>query len=378
MLCQSFQTVSAAGIALFLPSIRGELGLSFTQAGILSAATILVYALMQIPAGYLADRYGLKRIFFTGALGTTLLCLTFGLASKYWHALLNQTVSGIFHALLFQSGLALLASWFGAERRATAMGLSLVGIFSGQVLISTFGPSLVGHFNWRFPFISFGFVGILASFTYLSLGQESPYAESREKLSIVDALQLFRHRFMWICGIIQYVRLGVMQGIAFWLPSLLLDEKGIPLQATGLIIALRTLLIAPSNLLGGYLSDRLKNPTAVMGLSLVILAMTTAGLVKVGHVVLLITLIFINAIFVQFYFGPIFALPIEKYGTHMAGTVSGFGNFLANLGAFSFTYLVGALKDQTGYFESGFYAIAAACLLGLIFTILLEEMRRQP
>ena len=376
MLCQSFQTVSVAGIALFLPSIRSDLDLSFTQAGTLSAATIFSYALMQIPAGYLADRYGLKRIFFIGVLGTTFLCLTFGLVPRYWHALVNQTASGIFHALLFQAGLALLASWFGAQRRATAMGLSLVGIFAGQLLINALGPWLVEHFGWRFPFISFGFVGILASFIYLRLGQESQDTQSREKLRIADALRLFRHRFMWVCGIIQYVRLGVMQGIAFWLPTLLIDEQGLALQVTGSIIALRTLLIAPSNLLGGYISDRLKRPTAVMGISLVILAMTTAALAKVNDVALLIALIFINAIFIQFYFGPLFAVPVEKYGTHMAGTLSGFGNFFANLGAFTFTYLLGALKDQTGYFESGFYAMAGACLLGLIFTVLLEGMRR--
>src|SRR3989338_6077913 len=193
MLCQSFQTVSVAGIALFLPSIRSDLDLSFTQAGTLSAA------------------------------------------------------------LLFQAGLALLASWFGAQRRATAMGLSLVGIFAGQLLINALGPWLVEYFGWRFPFISFGFVGILASFIYLRLGQESQDTQSREKLRIADALRLFRHRFMWVCGIIQYVRLGVMRCIAFWLPTLLIDEQGLALQVTGSIIALRTLLIAPSNLLGGYI-----------------------------------------------------------------------------------------------------------------------------
>ncbi|MFQ5849782.1 MAG: MFS transporter [Candidatus Binatia bacterium] len=376
MLCQSFQTVSLAGIALFLPVIRSDLSLSFTQGGTLSAAAILVYALMQIPSGYLADRYGLKRIFFIGALGTTVLCLTFGLVSEYWHAFLNQALSGFFKAFMFASGLALLASWFGPQRRATAMGLSLIGIFSGQLLLSTFGPSLVEHFNWRFPFISFASVGILASFAYLWLGRESPRTESRQEPNIVDVFQLFRYRLMWVCSIIQYVRLGVLQGISFWLPSLLIDEKGLSLQATGIIIALRTLLIASSNIIGGYISDRLKKPTLVIGISLSILAITTAALVKVDNVVLLITLVFINAIFIQFYFGPLFALPLEKYGTRMMGTLSGFGNFFANLGGFTFTYLLGVLKDQTGYFESGFYAIAAACLLGLMFTFILAEMRR--
>ncbi len=375
LLCLSFQTVSLAGTALFLPVIRGELGLSFTQGGSLSAVATFVYALMQIPAGYLADRYGLKKIFFIGILGTTILCFAFGLVSEYWHALVNQAVSGFFKAFLFVSGLTLIANWFGPQRRATAMGLSLIGVFSGQFLISTFGPSLVRHFDWRFPFISFGTVGIVVALAYLRLAKESPQAESRQKPSIVDVVQLFRHRFMWVIGVIQYVRLGVVQGILFWLPSLLIDEKGLSVQATGLIIALQTLVIAPSNIIGGYISDRLKKPTLIIGLSLFILAMTTAALVRVDNVVALIALIFLNAIFIQFYFGPLFAVPVERYGAGMMGTLLGFGNFFANLGGFTFTYLLGVLKDQTGYFESGFYAISAACLLGLVFTILLEKMR---
>jgi len=376
MFCQGFQTVSAAAIALFLPAIRQDLSLSFTQAGTLSAGGILAYALMQIPAGYLADRYGLKRLFFIGALGTTLLCITFGFVTVFWQAVVNQMAAGVFHAFLFQSGLALLASWFGAERRATAMGLSLVAIFSGQLVVNAFGPALVAHLDWRSPFMLFGSAGILAAFSYLWLGCESPYSGSRQKLRIGDALKLFRYRFMWLCGVIQYIRLGVMQGILFWLPSLLLDERGLPLQVTGLILAIRTLLIAPSTILGGYISDRLRNPTAVMALSLIVLTVTTAGFTKVGDLAVLMTLIFVNAIFVQSYFGPLFSIPVERYGTNMLGTLSGFGNFYANLGGLTFTYLLGVLKDRTGYFETGFNAIAAACLLGLMFTILLERMRR--
>lgn len=375
VLCQSFQSVPIAGIALFLAVIRNNLNLSFTQGGSLSAARIFVYALMQIPAGYLADRYGLKRIFFIGVLGTTVFCLAFGLVSGYRDAFFNQAATGFFNALLFASALALLASWFGAQRRATAMGLSLVGIFSGQVVVNALGPYLAALFTWRFPFISFGSLGILASFTYLWLGRESPQAESKQKLSMANVFELFRYRFMWVCGIIQYVRLGVVQGTSFWLPSLLIDEKGLSLQATGLILAFWTLLVAPSNILGGYISDRLKKPTLVIGISLLALATTTTALVHVDKVVLLLMLLVINAVFIQFYFGPLFAVPVEKYGAHMMGTLSGFGNFFANLGAFTFTYLLGVIKDRTGSFALGFYAIAAACLIGLVFTVLLEKMR---
>jgi len=42
------------------------------------------------------------------------------------------------------------------------------------------------------------------------------------------------------------------------------------------------------------------------------------------------------------------------------------------------TSLVGLIKDKTGLFESGFYAISLACILGIVFTLFLEKMRRDP
>jgi ACS family D-galactonate transporter-like MFS transporter len=51
VLCQSGQSLVYGGIALFLPLIREDLGLTFAQAGTLAAASSLVYAFMQIPSG---------------------------------------------------------------------------------------------------------------------------------------------------------------------------------------------------------------------------------------------------------------------------------------------------------------------------------------
>jgi len=375
MLCLCFQAIGVGALALFLPIIREDLTLSFTQAGTLSASALLLYALMQIPAGYLADRFGPKRVFFVGILGSTALVLTFGLVSLYWQALANQTVSGFFRALLFSPGLALLMGWFGPERRATAMALYLLGSFVGQIFLNLVGPLLVSNFDWRFPFITFGFMGVLTAFAYLRFGKEAPRIGSQQKVNISDVFKLFRNRFMWLCGVIQYARAVVLQGIAFWLPTFLIVDRGLSLQATGLIIALRALFIGPSSVAGGYISDKLKNPPVVIGFSFVILAITTTLFAVVDNMVLLVVLIGINSIFINCYFGPQFALPLEVLGSHTKGTTTGVSNFFANLGAFSFVYLLGALRDASGSFESGFYAIAGVAVIGLVFTILVARAR---
>jgi sugar phosphate permease len=377
VLCQSFQALSMGGIALLLPVIRKDLGLSFTQGGSLAAATTLVYALMQIPAGYLSDRLSPKRLFCIGILGSTILALTFGLVTNYWQALVNQTLSGFFRALLFTPGMALLTGWFPPDRRATATGLYLVGGYSGSVIFNLVGPLLVAKFDWRFSFISIASVGIVAILFLIRFGKDPPPVGERLKGNMLEALHLFRHKVMWVCGAIQYIRFGVVQGICYWLPSFLINEKGLSLPSTGVIIAIQVVLMSPSNIVGGYISDRLRNPILVIGVSLGVLGMTTGLLVTAKNMMLLVTLIFINAIFLQMYFGPLFSIPVEILGVRKAGISTGFSNLFANIGGFSAAYLLGALKDRTGGFNTGFLSICGACLLGLAFTFILARMRRK-
>jgi nitrate/nitrite transporter NarK len=376
ILCQSFQALSIGGIALLLPIIRKDLGLSFTQGGSLAAAGTLVYALMQLPAGYLSDRFSPKRLFSIGILGSTILALTFGLVTNYWQALANQTLSGFFRALLFTPGMALLTGWFPSNRRATATGLYLIGGYSGSVIFNLVGPLLVARFDWRFSFISIASLGIIAILFLLRFGKDAPTTGERQKVNMLEALHLFTYKVMWVCGGIQYIRFGVVQGITYWLPSLLINEKGLSLQLAGFITAIQVIFMSPSNILGGYVSDRLKNPILVIGVSLSVLGITTGLLITANNMILLVALIIINAIFLQMYFGPLFSVPVEILGVRRAGISSGFSNFFANIGGFSTTYLLGALKDSTGVFKHGFFAISGACFAGLALTFILARMRR--
>ncbi|MFC1984015.1 nitrate/nitrite transporter [Chloroflexota bacterium] len=377
ILCRVCQALLMGAVALFLPLIRRDLGLSFTQGGALSALTILTYALMQVPAGFMTDRFGPKRLFFMGVLGTTVLFFTFGLVQEYWQALVNQSLAGIFRAFLFVPGLALLSGWFPSRLRSTAMSLSLIGGLVGTVVLDIVGPLLVAEHGWRFPFLSFASVGIVASFILLRFGKDPPSGREQQKVSVREILQLFRHRVMWVCGFLQYIRLAIVQGTAFWLPSLLIDEKGLSLQLTGLLIALRAGLMAPSSVVGGYISDRLKNPALVIGFALTVLAITSSQFVATNNLTALIVLIGINAIFVQMYFGPLFSVPMEMLGTRTAGISRGVSNLFANIGSFSFVYLMGVLKDATGSFEAGFYTIAGVCVIGAVLSIVLARIRHK-
>jgi len=168
-----------------------------------------------------------------------------------------------------------------------------------------------------------------------------------------------------------------MMGISFWLPTLLVEEKGLSLQFAGIIIAVQAAFVAPSNVIGGYISDRMKKPIYVITAALSVLMITTLLMVMVDNIVALVIIIIINSIFIQSYFGPLFSIPVEVLGERTTATTTGFGNLFANIGAFSFTYLLGFLKDTSGSFLSGFVAIAISCVFSLGLTAVLAKIRRK-
>jgi nitrate/nitrite transporter NarK len=254
------------------------------------------------------------------------------------------------------------------------MGLYVAGGFSSNIVLNLVGPAMANEFGWRMPFVTFSVAGIVLSLAYLRLARDArpPNASGA---SFREALQLFRFPVMWILGGIQYVRLAVVLGTAFWLPSLFVDEKGFSLAAAGLLIALGAIITAPANFFGGYISDRLRNPYLVIGTSLTVLAITTSLFAVVDSLVWLALTMGVNALFLQLYFGPLFAVPVELLGPERAGLSTGFSNMFANLGGFTFAYTIGALKDITGSFEVGFFTLSAACLVALGLTFVLAARR---
>jgi len=377
ILCQFAHWFTYAAIPLFLPLILEDLQISFTQAGMLSAAGTLSYALGQVPAGYLADRYGPRRPFFFGLLGWSVLSLAFGLIHVFWLALLNQFVAGLFRALLFAPGLTLLASWFPPGRRATAMSLYMLGGFAGSVVLSLVGPLLVSLYGWRAAFIFFAVLGIGAAFLYKSGAKEPPRPQPAQQFSLLGVLGLFRYPIMLVCSGLQFIRFSVFTAFNFWLPSLLVADRGLSVQAAGLVVAMSAAFMAPSIAIGGYVSDRLKNPPLVIGGALAILACTSTLLVAVESIPLLLIVIVVNAVFVQFYFGPLFIVPLEVLGHRIAGTATGFANLFANLGGFLTAYVLGVVKDRVGTFTWGFVGISALCLVGVTLAVILACMRRR-
>lgn len=375
VLCQVAHFLTLAAIPLLLPMIRDDLQISFTQAGMLSAAGMLSYAFAQIPAGYLSDRFGPRRPFLIGLFAWSLLSLSFGLIHAFWLALINLFIAGFFRALLFAPGLALLASWFPEQRRATAMSLFTLGVAGGSILLSLAGPVLSEVYGWRATFILFAGVGLGTACLFGAFAKDKPRSQKRNPISASDFLEIARFPILWVCSWLQFVRFAVVMGFNFWLPSFLVADRGLSLPAAGLVMAMSAALTAPANTLGAYVSDRLRNPPLVIGGALAVLACASALLPAVESLPMLLAVIAVYSSFLGFYFGPLFLVPAEVLGSRVAGTTIGFANLFANIGGLVSVYALGAVKDHTGSFALGFVGISVACLAGFVLAVILARMR---
>jgi MFS transporter, ACS family, D-galactonate transporter len=373
---QSTQGMLLGGLGLFLPLIRDDLHLSFARAGTIGAASTLVYAFMQLPSGYAADRVSPRTLFLVGMTGTNLLGLAFAAIHDYHLALANQAVSGLMRAMVFAPGMLLIAGLFPAGRRATAMGLYIAGGFSSNVLLNLAGPWLVGPVGWRGLFAAFSLLGLLLTLGLWRFGRFPEQARGDGPPPLREGLRLLREPVMWLLNLVQYARLAVVHGLNLWLPTLIVADKGHSLAFAGAMVAVSAAVTAPANLIGGHLADRTRRPLGVVAVSLGALAVTTTLLAHADRAWQLVIVVAVNAVFVQLYFGPLFSIPVELYGTRTAGFATGFGNLWANLGGFTFTLLLGVIKDATGSFTAGLYAMAALCVAALAATGLVRRLTR--
>ncbi len=369
---QSTQAIAVGAVALFLPLIRADLGLNFSQAGLLAAVATLSYALMQVPAGILADRMSPKLLFGIGLIGTNALAIVFATSDSYAIMLVTQGVAGIFRAFMFIPGMLLITRHFSEAKRATAMGLFVAGGFSSNIVVNLLGPVLVGPLGWQGIIVVSSVLGLAVTAAFWLLADDGPARETVDGGRVATGW-VWRTRAWWLLGVIQFARLSIVAGVGFWIPAFLIEERGFSLAAAGVVVAVSAALTAPSNIGGGILSDRLGRPLLVIGgaLGSMVVLLSLIGLIHVSPV--LVVVICLTALVIQVYFGPLFAVPRQLFGPGLAGLSSGFGNLCANAGGFASVLVLGVLKDATGAFGIGFLTLAGLALIGFLAVLWLSK-----
>ncbi|WP_246608185.1 MFS transporter [Paractinoplanes toevensis] len=156
------------------PSIRTELGGSYSLIQWLGAAYTLAMAIGLLTGGRLGDIYGRRRMFLIGAIGFTLASLACGLAQTPTQLIVGRAVQGLFGAVMLPQGLGMIKQLFTPAEQAKAfgafgpvMGLSSVGgpILAGWLVDADYFGS-----GWRMIFfinLPLGLFAVLGAIRFL-------------------------------------------------------------------------------------------------------------------------------------------------------------------------------------------------------------------
>ncbi len=131
-------------------------------------ALLLPYALVQVPAGYLGDRLGRKRLLVVSIVGYSLSSALIVFARQYWELLAVRALYGVFSGLYYAPATALISEVY-RERKGSAMGIFMVGPPVGSGIAPLIVVPIALSLQWRYAFAVLSSMSLLVGGAALAL-----------------------------------------------------------------------------------------------------------------------------------------------------------------------------------------------------------------
>jgi DHA2 family multidrug resistance protein len=154
--CVMFATImqaldmTIANVAL--PYMQGTLSATLDQINWVLTSYIIAAAIMTPPTGWLAARFGRKKVFLVTVAGFTVASVLCGMAASLEQMVIFRLLQGVFGAPLVPLSQAILLDIYPRERHGSAMAMWGVGVMLGPILGPTIGGWITEYYNWRWVF----------------------------------------------------------------------------------------------------------------------------------------------------------------------------------------------------------------------------------
>ena len=354
-------------VAPLSKQIQSDLRLDNTEVGLLIAVPTLLGALMRIPMGILADRFG-GRIVMTGLLVFLLLPVTFlGFATSYWAYILDAFFLGTAGAS-FAVGIPFVSRWFTPDRQGVALGIYGIGNIGTAISVLAMSP-LCACIGRQGAFWSYVIpIGLMAVIFWL-FARDAPGRPTAVPFGNTFKA-LVREPMTWHLSLFYFVTFGGFVFFANYLPQLLSDWFPANKADAGLQAAVFTVAATFARPLGGLLAD-LKGGEKVLLWVFVFIVATRLLLAWEAtnvNIVIVTDLLLMVGIGFGIGNGAIFKL-VPQYFPKSTGLISGIVGCAGGLGGFLPPLIMGEVKDATGNSALGFILLAilaATCLAVLL------------
>lgn len=368
------------GFAL-LP-IEREFNLQPEQLGYITGMFFLAYSLFQIPAGWLNDRFGFKKVLCSSLLLLGGFALCFGILGFGLGLLVTfRFLSGIGHSGYPCSCAKAVVANFPLEQRTFAQSILL----SSAGLAMTVGPLVavycLDHIGWRGSFSALGLLAFAIAACILWLVPNPPQAApvktgaaaAHYKALLKDPIVLLLFVAIFCINIPSY-------GLMAWLPKFLVQQRGMPIDVSSMVVAAGGLGIWVSSLGTGWLVGRYlqgREPLVIFFSSL--LSALCIWWVFTSESALTASLfLFLGYIFLMASFVTVFTLPMKRLPTEVMGAAMGLINTGGTLGGFVAPIAMGYLITISHDYMTTFIFLALAMVVSGLVILPLAGKARQP
>ncbi len=389
--------IDRIAISVAIIPMSAENGWSPATQGMVMSSFFVGYLILQIPAGFLADKFGGKWVLGIGVLLWSLFTLlTPSAASLGLTALLIcRVLMGMSEAVTWPSIYSIYAVWIPIEARGSAVGWMNSGVAGGSVIALLLTPLIVEHFDWQMAFYLYGSLGLLWFLVWASsvpagppmppASQEKPLASvavGRQQSLSVSAL--LSSKGVWAIAVSHICANWVIVLSLSWLPTYFSSGLGVDLQSVGLMAVVPAAAAMLATPMAGRWCDkliarglpRLKVRKAMQSMALGTMAfcLTVVGYTDAPIVALMLFTIG----------NMMMALCIGGFATnHMdiapedSGTLMGITNTLGALSSAVAVFVAGWVLEWTDSWLLVFQLAAAVAVFGMLFYLRYASVERE-
>ena len=375
LLYTSFGIIYRSLSPLITP-ILADLNMSYSQMGFVLGSWQLTYIAAAGMAGFLIDRWGIRKSLF---FGTFVISLSVGLryfSQGFGTFLPIVALFGIGGPLISVGCPKTIALWFQGKDRGTAVGVYLTGPWLGGAFVfaatNRVIMPLAGN-SWRLTFAVYGFMALAVAVLWWILARDIETGDGRENMSMKRVFRaLVKVPNVQVVLVLGLLSFAITHGLMNWLPGIF-ESKGFSPTLAGyassvpLLAGIPSLLILPRVIPSHRRGLSIGITAAVIALS-VWLFFTLKGLSMFAALILygvtsctlvpLLTLILMET---------------PEVGQEYMGSAGGLFFCISQIGGFMSPFVVGVLVDWTGDFMASGYFVIALALAIFCMSFLIED-----
>jgi ACS family D-galactonate transporter-like MFS transporter len=366
---------TSLSVAITLPEFRNYFGLSNTQRGLMNSAFFWSYALLQVPAGWLVDRYGVKYPYAVGFFCWSLISAATGMAQTLAQLFTLRLLLGAGEAVVAPASLRWIRMNIPESRRGLAIGIYMAGTKIGPAVGAPIAAYLIAGFGWRSMFLITGLMCVLWLLPWLGLvhrdGGEKGHSHAAGSEQHQPFARVLLSPALWGIVIGTFAYSSYLFFCLTWLPAYFNEQRKVPLALMGIYTMFSFSGMAIMTIISGWMADRIINRGAdavkvrktftIVGLLLAATEVfgATAHSAEVALFFAVFSLAGLGVATANYW-----ALTQTVIPGNAIGRISGVQNMASNLAGVAAPIATGWLIDSTGSYEAPMQAIGGLLIVG--------------